>query len=141
MNRPRYPLTIYYDGACRVCAAEIGHYLRRDRAGRLAGVDISAPDFDPTPLGATLDEMLYQLHAVDAGGTVYRNIVAFVAIWQSFPDMRFRLLVVLFSSPLVAPLARCGYRLFARVRRYLPSRDRCADDSCRLGRQRPSSRR
>jgi hypothetical protein len=40
-------LTIFFDGACPLCRREIAHYLRRDRSGRLAALDIAA---DPAPL-------------------------------------------------------------------------------------------
>lgn len=132
---PCYPLRIYYDGACRLCAAEITHYLRRDRLQRLVGVDISPPDFDPTPLGLTRAELLHQLHAVAADGTVYRNVAAFCAIWQAFPPTTpYPWLARLIALPVITPLARLGYRLFARYRRYLPRRHDCSDGSCRSGR-------
>ena len=42
-----YPLTLYYDGACPVCALEMDHLRSRDAAARLVFVDIAAPGFDP----------------------------------------------------------------------------------------------
>lgn len=133
---PRFPLRIFYDGACRVCAREVEHYSRSDHAGRLLPVDISAPEFDPTPLGISRDELMYQMHAVDAAGRVYRNVEAFWAIWQAFPAATgYGLLGRLVTQPLLNPLARLGYRIFARLRRYLPRRQRdCASGSCRIGR-------
>lgn len=128
---PFFPLQIFYDGACRVCAAEIEHYLRRDHGGRLQGVDISAADF-AAPVGLTHTALMHELHVIDASGTVYRNIAAFEAIWRAFPAVPFyRFLSTLFALPLFNPLARCGYRIFARLRRYLPKRRACASGVCR----------
>jgi predicted DCC family thiol-disulfide oxidoreductase YuxK len=128
---PSFPIQIFYDGACRVCAAEIEHYLRRDHGGRLQGVDISAPDF-VAPAGLTHAALMYELHVIDAGGTIYRNIAAFEVIWRAFPgDLFYRFLSTLFALPLFHPLARCGYRIFARLRRYLPKRRTCASGVCR----------
>lgn len=128
---PIFPLQIFYDGACRVCAAEIEHYLRRDHGGRLQGVDISAADF-AAPVGLTHSALMHELHVIDASGTVYRNIAAFEAIWRAFPAVPFyRFLSTLFALPLFNPLARCGYRIFARLRRYLPKRRACASGVCR----------
>jgi len=131
-NQPHFPLRIYYDGACSVCAAEIEFYGRSQHGERLVLVDISAADFDPGPVGISRDELMYQLHAIDRSGTVYRNIEAFWAIWQAFPASTwYGLLGALITLPAVAPCARLGYRVFARLRRYLPQR---RPRVCRLGR-------
>lgn len=128
---PIFPVQIFYDGACRVCAAEIEYYLRRDHGDRLHGVDISAADF-VAPAGLTLSAMMYELHVIDANGTVYRNIAAFQVIWRALPAVPFyRLLTTLFALPFFNPLVRCGYRIFARLRRYLPKRRTCANGVCR----------
>jgi len=130
---PSFPVEIFYDGACRVCAAEIEHYLQQDHGGRLHGIDISVPEF-ALPAGLSRAELMFQLHVIDARGTLYRNIAAFQVIWRAFPDRPFyRLLISLLDLPLVNPLARCGYRLFARLRRYLPKRRACAHGLCPPG--------
>ncbi|HEY4744285.1 MAG TPA: DUF393 domain-containing protein [Desulfuromonadaceae bacterium] len=138
-NKPHFPLRIYYDGACSVCATEIERYGRMDREGRLILVDINTPDFDPAPLGITLDELMYQMHAIDRDGTVYRNVEAFWAIWQAFPaSTLLGLLGALVTLPVVNPVARLCYRGFARIRRYLPRRyDACTTGSCRIGHGKP----
>jgi predicted DCC family thiol-disulfide oxidoreductase YuxK len=42
------------------------------------------------------------------------------------------------TQPFLQPLARRGYRVFARLRRYLPRRERnCVTGSCRIGRDPP----
>ena len=136
---PRFPLRIFYDGACSVCATEVEHYGRSDHSGRLLLVDISVPEFDPASLGISRDALMYQMHAIDADGRVYRNVEAFWAIWQAFPAATlYGLLGRLVTQPLLNPLARLGYRIFARLRRYLSQRKRdCATGSCRIGRDEP----
>ncbi|TWJ18715.1 thiol-disulfide oxidoreductase DCC family protein [Geobacter argillaceus] len=136
LTAPAFPLKVLYDGSCSVCATEIGQYLKKDGAGRLVAVDISAPDFDPTQWGLTLDEVMTQLHAIDGEGRFYRGVEAFWAIWQAFPDStRYGLLGALVTMPLLFPLARLAYRGFARIRRFLPKRRTgCGGGSCRLRR-------
>jgi predicted DCC family thiol-disulfide oxidoreductase YuxK len=136
---PKFPLRVYYDGSCAVCATEIDRYSRRDHAGRLILVDVSAPDFDPALLGITLDEFMYQMHVIDQGGTVYRNVEAFWAIWQAFPASTFLgLLGALITLPLINPVARLCYKGFARIRKYLPKRgNACSTGSCRIGKDKP----
>ena len=34
-DRPAYPLQIFYDGSCSVCAAEMKIYRSKEHAGRL----------------------------------------------------------------------------------------------------------
>lgn len=134
-EKPAFPLRVFYDGACSVCSREIEHYARLDREGRLIPMDISAADFDPQPYGISLERFMDELHAIDAQGRVYRGVESFWAIWQAFPNSTlFGLLGRVIRLPLINPLARLGYRIFARMRPYLPKRKRdCASGSCRIG--------
>ncbi len=133
---PVFPLRIFYDGSCSVCASEVERYGRKDRDGRLILVDISDPGFDPLPFGITLAEFMYQMHAIDQGGRVFRGVDAFWAIWQAFPSSTLiGLCGSLITLPLIHPVARLCYRMFASIRRFLPKRrNDCSGGSCRIGR-------
>lgn len=132
---PVFPLQIFYDGSCSVCTAGIEHYMRKDRDGRLIPVDVSDSRFDPAPFGITLEEFMYQMHGIDQSGRVYRGVEAFWAIWQAFPSSTLLgLCGKLIMLPLVNPVARFCYRVFAGIRGYLPKRsDGCSSGSCRIG--------
>ena len=132
---PVFPLQVFYDGSCQVCAAEVERYVRKDRDGRLIPVDIAAPEFDPAPYGVTLQEFMYQLHGIDQSGRVFRGVEAFWAIWQAFPSSNLLgLCGRMIMLPLVNPVARLCYRVFAGMRGSLPKRgSRCRTDSCRTG--------
>lgn len=118
---PAFPLKIYYDGSCSVCASEIYAYRRKEHGGRLIFIDIGAPGFDPSPSGITLDEFMHDLHTIDRVGHVYRGVEAFRAIWRAFPTSKwYRLLATLVALPGVNSLARLAYWSFARIRKYLP---------------------
>ena len=132
---PVFPLRIFYDGSCSVCASEAERYGRMDRDGRLILVDISTPDFIAALFGITLKEFMYQMHAIDRNGRVFRGVEAFWAIWQAFPaSTLLGLCGKLIMLPLVNPLARFCYRMFASIRGYLPKRHKeCSDGSCRIG--------
>lgn len=131
---PLFPLTVFYDGACSVCAAEMTHYRRKNHGGRLVFVDIGAPDFDSTPYGINLADFMAQMHAIDDAGCVYRGVEAFWAIWQAFPaSTPYGFLGTLVMLPGVNTLARLGYRGFARIRKYLPRRPpSCEGGTCRI---------
>lgn len=121
-------LTIFFDGSCPLCRREIAHYLRRDRAGRLAALDIAT---DPAPLvrlGIAHDSAMAALHACDAQGRVLIGSDAFLAIWDRLPRWR-----RLSAALRVLPGARW---VLERVYRYVaPRRARlvapfCAGKEC-----------
>lgn len=132
-KHPAYPVQVFYDGACPVCAREIRHYLRADRACNLIPVDISRPDFDPGRWGIPREAFMEEIHVIDRNGRVFRGIDGFRAIWLAFPGTRrYRLLAWLVSLTPINRIARLGYACFARLRHYLPSTtvDRCTGTSC-----------
>ena len=131
-DAPAFPLQIFYDGSCSVCATEIDVYRRKDHGGRLIFVNISSPAFDPAPHGITLDSFRHQMHAIDRQGRVYRGVEAFGAIWRAFPASPwYRFLSALIALPGINNLARLSYRGFARIRKYLPkTRRTCEDGIC-----------
>jgi len=131
---PEFPLTVFYDGSCQVCSTEMFVYMRKDHGGRLEFVDISDPAFDPDAFGISLADFMYLMHAIDRSGRIFRGVDAFLAIWQAFPgDHWFRFLGALADFPLVRPIARLAYRIFARLRRYLPKKKA----ACSIGRRPP----
>src|SRR6266700_6340460 len=65
-----YPLTLFYDAACPVCALEMDHLRERDRHGRLIFIDIGAPGFDAAAHGTTLAAMNAQIHAKRPDGSM-----------------------------------------------------------------------
>lgn len=134
---PEFPLQVFYDGSCSVCAIEVERYGRMDLRGVLILVDISRADFKPDLFEITREEFMHQMHAIDRNGTIFRGVDAFWAIWQAFPSSTLlglcgKLLVL----PLFNPLARIGYRVFASIRGYLPKRRfSCSGNSCRIDKE------
>jgi predicted DCC family thiol-disulfide oxidoreductase YuxK len=136
--RPEFPLDIFYDGSCIVCATEMDVYRKKPHEGRLRFVDIAAPEFRVDEYGISLEKLMYEMHAIDRNGRVYRGPEAFWAIWQAFPSSTwYGLLGTLVTLPGLRLLARLMYHGFARIRKYLPKRkDACPDGTCRIGRDR-----
>ena len=109
-----YPLTLFYDAACPVCALEMDHLRESSRDGRLRFVDMAEPGFDPAPFGATLAAMNAEIHGLCADGTMRRGVevlrLAYAAAgigWVLRPTGWWPL----------RPLFDAGYRVFARHRR------------------------
>lgn len=118
--QPVYPLTVFYDGACGLCAAEMRHY--RAIAGRqLRFVDIASDRFNPSRYGKTPEAFRKALHLRDGAGHFYTGVEAFRRLWQVLPPPLYPLLAVLIGLPGVNLAARFGYTLFARYRHLLPA--------------------
>jgi predicted DCC family thiol-disulfide oxidoreductase YuxK len=134
MNKPYFPVRVFYDGSCSVCAAEIEHYLRQDRDGRLVAVDISSPEFHAESFHISLDAFMHEMHVIDNAGNVYRGVEAFRAIWQAFPaSPLYAALATMVSFPVINPVAHLLYKGFARIRPYLPKRRGCDSGTCSIG--------
>lgn len=132
LPKPDFPLRVFYDGSCSICATEIGHYLRMDHGERLQAVDISSPKFAPESFHIPLTAFMYELHAIDNTGRAYKGVEAFWAIWQAFPaSTLYGMLGAIITFPLINSLARLFYKGFARIRPYLSKRHNCSSGSCR----------
>lgn len=123
-------LTVYYDGACHLCSREIEHYRKKDPAHRLQLIDISAPGFAAATEGLDPVAVRRELHVRRPDGQLAVGLPAFVAIWEALPG--FGGLAQVAQLPLLNPLLRGGYQIFAALRPHLPRRRRadCADGSC-----------
>src|SRR3989338_10150971 len=51
MNNMPYPVTVFYDGKCRMCVAQIGKFQKADLKKHLIFVDASKPDFNQEQAG------------------------------------------------------------------------------------------
>jgi predicted DCC family thiol-disulfide oxidoreductase YuxK len=107
--------TIYFDGDCPFCVREVSWLLKRSArsGGRLAGIDIAAPEFDPEAHGADREAFMARIHGRRQGGEliegmqVFREAYAAVGLgWLTAPT----------GWPLLKPLFDLGYRIFARHR-------------------------
>ena len=79
-------MTVWYDGSCPLCRAEIGALADADADGVLRLVDCSPPGFDdPDARAAGVDRsaMMRALHARDADGRWHVGVDAFEAIYRA----------------------------------------------------------
>lgn len=85
-REPAYPLTVFYDASCPLCATEMNALHKRDARGRLILADCSAPEFDDAPLigdGLRRADLMERMHARDARGHWYVALDAFEAIYRA----------------------------------------------------------
>lgn len=55
-------LTLFYDGACPLCQAEILFLSKRNEAGLLNFVDINSALYDPQKIGITCEQALAAMY-------------------------------------------------------------------------------
>lgn len=104
------PVTVWYDGACPLCAREIALLRRLDRRGAITFVDLVGPD-GQCPLDRTV--MLARLHVM-AGPDLLDGAAAFAALWRAIPLLR--PLGELARIPGILWLLERLYRGFLRLR-------------------------
>lgn len=100
--------TLYFDGACSLCAAEI-ESLRRERGDDLALVDIHSLDTSADER----DRLLRTLHLQRADGTWLKGADANVAAWKGTPKARF---LRILRWPVLRGGVDAVYRLWAAWR-------------------------
>ena len=107
-------VTVFYDGACPLCATEIDFYRRRRGAERVAWVDASAGSDSILAPGLTRTEALRRFHVRDASGQWVSGGRAFAVLWSALPT--FSWLGRLFQVRGLAWLLDRFYDLFLRGR-------------------------
>jgi predicted DCC family thiol-disulfide oxidoreductase YuxK len=124
-------LTLYYDGSCSICRAQVDRFRDWDKDARLAFIDIAAAEFSSQSLGVGMAALNAEIHGVDAAGTLLGGldvlIAAYTAVgrgWRVAP-LRIRALRPAYAA-LYRSLARNRYRLSALLNR----RPACADGAC-----------
>lgn len=107
-------LTVYFDGACPLCAREIGFYRRRPGADGVCWVDISQVDGDRVAPDLPLDDAMGRFHVRNRDGSLESGGAAFSRLWSAMPG--FRLIGRFTRLPPVAWLLERAYRFFLRFR-------------------------
>lgn len=127
-------LTLFYDGNCPFCAAEMARLQRWNSSGKLAFIDISQANFDPSPLGVDIAELDKELYSQRPNGEILIGIDSMLAAytivgkgWRVLP-LRIKLLRPLWTS-LYRKFARNRYRL-SRLMGY-KTIPHCKDGVCK----------
>jgi len=105
--------TVFYDGACPLCRAEISHYEKQDSEGALTLVNVADPDAD-LPAGIERGQALARFHVATQAGHVVSGAAAFVEVWGKLPGWRW--LARIAKVPGVVSVLELGYRAFLPMR-------------------------
>lgn len=104
-------LTVWHDGDCPLCRAEIALMRRLDTRGAIRFVDATAPAADACPLDRRA--LLARFHARE-DGELLSGAAAFAAMWRAIPLLR--PLGLLARLPVVLRALETAYVGFLRVR-------------------------
>lgn len=105
--------TVFYDGACPLCRAEIAHYRKVDAAGHLSLVDVS-DDGALLPVGVARASLMARFHVMCEDGTLLSGGRAFAHLWRQLPGWSVAGRIA--SLPGVVQILEAGYRLFLPCR-------------------------
>ena len=107
------PLTLYYDGRCPLCQAEMLYLQHRDHLGLLNCVDITQNDFDAIATGLSCERAMASIHGQLANGDWVTGVAVFAAAYER---VGLRRMAWLLSRPSLQPVLGWGYARFARHR-------------------------
>ena len=111
-----YPITIYFDGSCKLCSSEINNLVARDQHGAILLVDCSPTDFDDRGLPANRETMMNMIHARDAAGVWLRGVDVFIAAYRA-ADLNF--MSRMLAHRWIKPVAERAYPWVVRNRFWL----------------------
>jgi predicted DCC family thiol-disulfide oxidoreductase YuxK len=114
-----YPLTIYYDESCPLCAEEMHALKKYDARGRLSLIDCSPADFDDPEAGRAgigRNELMRRIHARDATGLWLDGIAVFEAAYHAAGIEN---VALMWGHPRLRPLWNRAYPWVAGNRMWL----------------------
>jgi predicted DCC family thiol-disulfide oxidoreductase YuxK len=105
--------TLFYDGACPLCQAEILFLQSRNQAGLLHFVDINSAQYDPQKIGVTCEEALVSMYGQIEGEPPVNGVAVFA---EAYRRANLPLMAWIFSRRWMMPILGPSYRFFAKHR-------------------------
>lgn len=112
-------LTLYYDGQCPLCQAEMAYLQTRNAAGRLAFVDVTQTGFTAENHHISCDAAMAQIHGRLANGEVLVGVPVFA---KAYALANLPVLAWLLSRRWLLPVLQPSYVLFAKHRQTISKR-------------------
>ena len=111
-------LTLFYDGACPLCRAEILFLSGRNQANLLEFVDINSAQFDPQKIGVSCEAALAAMYGQFASGKLIQGVSVFPEAYRraNLPRMAW-----LFSRRSLQPFLKLAYFFLAKNRHTISS--------------------
>ncbi len=106
-------LTVYFDGSCPLCRAEIDYFQNRTTHGAVHFEDVSKPDANLAH-GLDRTQAMKRFHVRRRDGVVFSGAAGFAEMWARAPGWRW--LARLAHVPGVLWVMERGYRGFLLLR-------------------------
>lgn len=106
-------LTLFYDGTCPLCQAEILFLSGRNQKGLLDFIDIHSDFFEPEKTGVSCEAALAAMYGQFANGKLIEGVAVFP---EAYRRANLPALAWVFSRKTLQPFLRLGYRFFAKNR-------------------------
>jgi len=107
------PFTLFYDGACPLCQAEILFLQNRNQAGLLHFVDINSAQYDPQAVGVSCEEALASMYGQVEGEAPINGVAVF---GEAYRRANLPFMTWLFTRRWMMPILGPSYRFFAKHR-------------------------
>ena len=108
-----HALTLYFDGNCPLCKAEMIYLSARDKAGKLGFVDVRQARALDALDGVSCDSALANIHAQTLDG---KTLIGVDVFREAYALVDLKVLSWFLSIKPFQPFFRFGYRLFATHR-------------------------
>jgi predicted DCC family thiol-disulfide oxidoreductase YuxK len=111
-------LTLFYDGACPLCQAEILFLSGRNQARLLDFIDINSTQFDPQKVGVSCEAALAAMYGQFSSGKLIQGVSVFPEAYRraNLPRMAW-----FFSIKPLQPFLKLAYLFFAKNRHAISS--------------------
>ena len=106
-------LTLFYDGTCPLCQAEIIFLSGRNQQGLLDFVDIHSELFEPEKVGVSCEAALAAMYGQFANGALIEGVAVFP---EAYRRANLPFLAWIFSRKFLQPFWKVCYRFFAKNR-------------------------
>jgi len=113
MTRIRYPLTIYYDGACDLCRGQMNKIAADDTKNRLTFQDITERGFSAEDHGLDQADLHTYVYVIDREGRSARGVDAFTWVWWATGH---KTLSIIFRIAGIRMIAKGIYKIISRFR-------------------------
>lgn len=112
----RPELTLYFDGSCPLCLAEVAFMQSRNADGLLAFVDVTHTQFEATVHQISCDAAMAQIHGRTADGQLLVGVPVFAKAYQL---AKLPVLAWLLSRQWLMPILQPAYVWFAKHRQLI----------------------
>ena len=112
-------LTLYYDGQCPLCVAEIDFLQSRNAQGQLAFVDVTQTGFEAAGHNISCEAAMAQIHGRTADGQVLVGVPVFATAYRL---AKLPVLAWVLSRKWLMPVLQPAYVLFAKHRQAISKR-------------------